>query len=63
MFDYGCAFLTAREAGNFLKVSTNYVYFLLHTGVLPGIRVGYFWRIPTPALNQFIMNQLHHPQP
>jgi len=58
MYSYDYAFLTARETADFLRMNLSYVYYLLRNGILPGIKVGYFWRIPTPALNQFIMSQL-----
>lgn len=58
MYDYEYAFLTVKETAYFLRMNISYVYYLLRIGVLPGIKVGYFWRIPTPALNQFIMSQL-----
>ena len=58
MYNYDYAFLTARETADFLRMNLSYVYYLLRNGILPGIKVGYFWRIPTPALNQFIISQL-----
>lgn len=58
MYSYDYAFLTARETADFLRMNLSYVYYLLRNGILPGIKVGYFWRIPTPALNQFVMSQL-----
>ena len=61
MYSYEYAFLTARETADFLRMNISYVYYLLRNGILPGIKVGYFWRIPTPALNQFIMSQLQTP--
>ena len=62
MFDFDSSFLTAREVAGFLRVSQSYVYYLLHLGVLPGIKIGYFWRIPAPALDQFIEQQLKTPK-
>ena len=59
MFVFDNSFLTVREVAAFLRVSQSYVYYLLHLGIIPGIKVGYFWRIPAPALNQFIEQQLH----
>lgn len=58
MYSYDYAFLTARETADFFHMKRSYIYRLLREGILPGIKVGYFWRIPTPALNQFIMSQL-----
>ena len=58
MYDYGVAFFTTRETADFLRINRSYVYYLLRQGILPGIKVGYFWRIPTPELNQFIISQL-----
>lgn len=62
MYSYEYSFLTARETADFLRMNRSYVYRLLHQGILPGIKVGYFWRIPTPALNQFIVSQLQTPE-
>ena len=61
MFDFEDSFLTVKEVSAFLRITQSYVYYLLHLGVLPGIKVGYFWRIPTPALNQFIIHQINNP--
>ena len=58
MYNYDVPFFTVKETANFLRVHQSYIYHLLHLGILPGIKVGYFWRIPTPALEQFIISQL-----
>jgi len=61
MYSYDYAFLTAKETAEFLRMNRSYVYHLLQQGILPGIKVGYFWRIPAPALDQFIVCQLQTP--
>ena len=61
MFAFDSSFLTARETADFLRMNRSYVYRLLQQRILPGIKGGYFWRSPTPALNQFIVSQLQTP--
>ena len=62
MYDCNHAFLTAKETGNFLRVSQSYIYHLIYANELPAIKVGYFWRIPVSHLNQYIEQQLNTPK-
>ncbi len=46
--------LTAAEIAGALRVSVRTVYNLLEAGALRGVRVGRAWRVPKPALGEFI---------
>ncbi len=51
-------FLTAYEVADYFRISRPCAYYLLHTGEIPGFKVGYYWRIPTSALNEYVANKL-----
>ena len=47
--------LTVEEACEVLKLGYNSVYQLLNSGRLKGYRYGRIWRIPKPAIREFIL--------
>lgn len=47
-------FLTVAEIASLLRVSRMSVYRLLHTGELPGVRVGRSYRVRTSALAAYL---------
>lgn len=47
-------FLTVMEVANLMRVSKMTVYRLLHSGELPGLRVGRSFRVPADALDAYL---------
>lgn len=47
-------FLTVMEVANLMRVSKMTVYRLLHSGELPGLRVGRSFRVPADALEVYL---------
>ncbi|MFF8940374.1 helix-turn-helix domain-containing protein [Streptomyces paradoxus] len=53
LFD-GIVFLTVAEVASVMRVSKMAVYRLVHSGHLPAIRVGRSFRVPEPALHEYL---------
>lgn len=47
-------FLTVQEVATVMRVSKMTVYRLLHSGELPGLRVGRSFRVPAAALEDYL---------
>ena len=47
-------FLTVLEVADVMRVSKMTVYRLLHSGELPGVRVGRSFRVPQDALDHYL---------
>jgi excisionase family DNA binding protein len=47
-------FLTVTEVAAIMRVSKMTVYRLLHSGELPGLRVGRSFRVPAQALEAYL---------
>ena len=47
-------FLTVAEVAEVMRVSKMTVYRLLHSGELPGVRVGRSFRVPQEALEAYL---------
>ncbi|MDR3068175.1 MAG: helix-turn-helix domain-containing protein [Cellulomonas sp.] len=47
-------FFTVMEVANLMRVSKMTVYRLLHSGELPGLRVGRSFRVPADALEAYL---------
>lgn len=47
--------LTVSEVAKQLKVNKNYVYDLIHSGILPSIKIGSI-KVRNEALNEFLQN-------
>ncbi len=47
-------FLTVAEVAEVMRVSRMTVYRLLHSGELPGVRVGRSFRVPQAALDGYL---------
>ncbi|WP_456297950.1 helix-turn-helix domain-containing protein [Actinocorallia populi] len=47
-------FLTVNEAATMMNVSKMTIYRLVHAGELPAIRVGRSFRIPEPAVRDYL---------
>ncbi|MCL2453948.1 MAG: helix-turn-helix domain-containing protein [Micrococcales bacterium] len=47
-------FLTVNEVAGVMRVSKMTVYRLLHSGALPGLRVGRSFRVPADALEAYL---------
>ncbi len=56
-------YLTVDEVAELMRVSRMTVYRLLHSGELPGIRVGRSFRVPQEALSAFLRSSATVPQP
>lgn len=56
-------YLTVEEVAELMRVSKMTVYRLLHSGELPGIRVGRSFRVPREALDTFLRSSATVPQP
>jgi excisionase family DNA binding protein len=48
------AFLTVAEVSDAMRVSKMTVYRLVHSGELEAIRIGRSFRIPEPAVRQYL---------
>lgn len=47
-------FLTVAEVATAMRVSKMTVYRLVHSGVLPAVRVGRSFRVPEDAVNDYL---------
>ena len=47
-------YLTVLEVADVMRVSKMTVYRLLHSGELPGVRVGRSFRVPQDALDHYL---------
>ena len=47
-------YLTVLEVADIMRVSKMTVYRLLHSGELPGVRVGRSFRVPQDALDDYL---------
>jgi excisionase family DNA binding protein len=47
-------FLTVAEVAALMRVSKMTVYRLLHSGTLPGVRVGRSFRVPEQAVHEYL---------
>ena len=47
-------YLTVEEVAEVMRVSKMTVYRLLHSGELPGVRVGRSFRVPQDALDAYL---------
>lgn len=47
-------FLTVAEVADLMRVSKMTVYRLLHSGEMPGVRVGRSFRVPQDALDHYL---------
>lgn len=56
-------YLTVEEVAELMRVSKMTVYRLLHSGDLPGIRVGRSFRVPRQALDTFLRSSATMPLP
>ena len=48
------SFLTVAEVAAIMRVSKMTVYRLVHSGVLPSVRVGRSFRVPERAVNDYL---------
>ncbi|MBT0994202.1 helix-turn-helix domain-containing protein [Cellulomonas sp. DKR-3] len=55
-------YLTVVEVAEIMRVSKMTVYRLLHSGELPGVRVGRSFRVPQDALDHYLRTSLPTPQ-
>jgi excisionase family DNA binding protein len=49
-------FLTVAEVAAMMRVSKMTVYRLVHSGELPAVRVGKSFRVPEPAVHEYLRN-------
>jgi excisionase family DNA binding protein len=56
-------YLTVEEVADVMRVSKMTVYRLLHSGELPGVRVGRSFRVPQDALEAYLRSSATVPQP
>lgn len=59
----GARYLTVQEVADVMRVSKMTVYRLLHSGELPGVRVGRSFRVPADALAAFLRSSATVPLP
>lgn len=50
--------LTVRQAADILQVSTKTICELCRIGALAGCKIGRLWRIPRPALVEFLSGEV-----
>ncbi|QOS68353.1 helix-turn-helix domain-containing protein [Eggerthella guodeyinii] len=50
--------LTVRQAADILQVSTKTICELCRVGALAGRKIGRLWRIPRPALAEFLSDEV-----
>jgi len=50
-------FVTARELGQYLKLSDSTIYKLATNGEIPGIRIGDSWRFDMDEIEDFVKNR------
>ncbi len=51
-------YLTVMEVADVMRVSKMTVYRLLHSGELPGVRVGRSFRVPQDALDAYLRSSM-----
>lgn len=51
-------YLTVVEVAEIMRVSKMTVYRLLHSGEMPGVRVGRSFRVPQDALDHYLSTSL-----
>jgi len=51
-------YLTVLEVADVMRVSKMTVYRLLHSGELPGVRVGRSFRVPQDALDAYLRSSM-----
>jgi excisionase family DNA binding protein len=56
-------YLTVEEVAEVMRVSKMTVYRLLHSGELPGVRVGRSFRVPQDALDAYLRSSSTVPLP
>ncbi len=56
-------YLTVEEVADVMRVSKMTVYRLLHSGELPGVRVGRSFRVPEDALEAYLRSSATVPRP
>jgi len=56
-------YLTVEEVAEVMRVSKMTVYRLLHSGELPGVRVGRSFRVPQDALEAYLRSSSTVPLP
>ena len=56
-------YLTVEEVAGVMRVSKMTVYRLLHSGDLPGVRVGRSFRVPQDALEAYLRSSATVPLP
>ena len=56
-------YLTVEEVAGVMRVSKMTVYRLLHSGELPGVRVGRSFRVPQDALEAYLRSSSTVPLP
>ena len=56
-------YLTVEEVADVMRVSKMTVYRLLHSGELPGVRVGRSFRVPQDALEAYLRSSSTVPLP
>lgn len=56
-------YLTVEEVAAVMRVSKMTVYRLLHSGELPGVRVGRSFRVPQDALDAYLRSSSTVPLP
>ena len=56
-------YLTVEEVAGVMRVSKMTVYRLLHSGELPGVRVGRSFRVPQDALEAYLRSSATVPLP
>ena len=56
MFEDYADVLTTEEACEAIRIGYHALYELLNTGRLKGFRNGRIWRIPKPALQEYILS-------
>lgn len=55
----GMTFMTVAEVAAVLRVSRMTVYRMVHTGVLPSVRVGRSFRVPEKAVDDYLRDAYH----
>ena len=56
------AIMTLPEVCNYLRVHSSTVYRLLSAGILPGYKVGKFWRFSRAKIDQFMKQETERQQ-
>ena len=56
-------YLTVVEVAEVMRVSKMTVYRLLHSGEMPGVRVGRSFRVPADALDAYLRSSVAKPLP